>query len=51
MPEAEVFAGVKGPRIGSSPALGGQRNQRAWTSGVRVDERYGSAGPRERLST
>jgi len=46
MPEAEVFAGVKGPRIGSSPALGGHVNQRAWASGVGAEERLGS--PRTR---
>jgi len=39
MPEAEVLAGVKGPRIGSGWALGGRENQRAWASGVGVDER------------
>jgi len=39
MPEAAVFAGVTGPRVGPGSVLGGQGNQRAWMSGVGAEER------------
>jgi len=39
LPEADVLAGVKGPRVGPGSALGGPGNQRAWLSGVGAEER------------
>ncbi len=39
MPEAEVLARVKVPRVGPGSVLVGQGNQRAWVSGVRAEER------------
>ena len=36
MPEAQVLAGVIGPRVGPGSAFGGPGNQRVWMSGVGV---------------
>jgi len=44
IPEAEVLAGVKSPRVGSGSESGGRGNQRAWESGVGAEERPTSAG-------
>jgi len=49
LPEADVLAGIKGPRVGPGSALAGLGNQRAWVSDVGA-ERPPSAGRDERLN-
>jgi len=42
MPEAQVLAGVIGPRVGPGSAFGGPGNQRVWMPGVGAEERPAS---------